>query len=226
MYEYLTGLVTVVAPQYIVVDVNGVGYKLLVANPYRYQEDRTKKVQVYVYQAVREDNISLFGFTDQNEKNLFMQLINVSGIGPKSALAILANPDHQGLVDAITNNNVSYLTKFPGIGKKTASQIVLDLRDKLTNESSSSLFATTQLAVDTTVNRELKDALEALAALGYKERDIKKVQKTLMKEEQMATDEYLRQALRLRNEEVQDLWKMIMVFYQITHQEKKKAKLR
>ena len=199
MYEYLTGLVTVVAPQYIVVDVNGVGYKLLVANPYRYQENRTKKVQVYVYQAVREDNISLFGFTDQNEKKLFMQLINVSGIGPKSALAILANPDHQGLVDAITNNNVSYLTKFPGIGKKTASQIVLDLRDKLTNESSSSLFATTQLTVDATVNRELKDALEALAALGYKERDIKKVQKTLMKEEQMATDEYLRQALRLLN---------------------------
>ena len=199
MYEYLTGLVTVVAPQYIVVDVNGVGYKLLVANPYRYQEDRTKKVQVYVYQAVREDNISLFGFTDQNEKKLFMQLINVSGIGPKSALAILANPDHQGLVDAITNNNFSYLTKFPGIGKKTASQIVLDLRDKLTNESSSSLFATTQLTVDATVNRELKDALEALAALGYKERDIKKVQKTLMKEEQMATDEYLRQALRLLN---------------------------
>lgn len=199
MYEYLTGLVTVVAPQYIVVDVNGVGYKLLVANPYRYQEDRTKKVQVYVYQAVREDNISLFGFTDQNEKNLFMQLINVSGIGPKSALAILANPDHQGLVDAITNNNVSYLTKFPGIGKKTASQIVLDLRDKLTNESSNSLFATTQLTVDATVNRELKDALEALAALGYKERDIKKVQMTLMKEEQMATDEYLRQALRLLN---------------------------
>ena len=199
MYEYLTGLVTVVAPQYIVVDVNGVGYKLLVANPYRYQEDRTKKVQVYVYQAVREDNISLFGFTDQNEKNLFMQLINVSGIGPKSALAILANPDHQGLVDAITNNNVSYLTKFPGIGKKTASQIVLDLRDKLTNESSNSLFATTQLTVDATVNRELKDALEALAVLGYKERDIKKVQKTLMKEEQMATDEYLRQALRLLN---------------------------
>lgn len=199
MYEYLTGLITIVAPQYIVMDVNGVGYKLLVANPYRYQENRTKKVQVYVYQAVREDNISLFGFTDQNEKNLFMQLINVSGIGPKSALAVLANPDHQGLVDAITNNNVSYLTKFPGIGKKTASQIVLDLRDKLTNENSNSLFATTQLPDDSTVNPKLKDALEALAALGYKDRDIKKVQKTLMKEAKMATDEYLRQALRLLN---------------------------
>ena len=199
MYEYLTGFVSIVAPQYIVIDVQGVGYKLLVANPYLYQEDKEKKVQVYVYQAVREDNISLFGFRDQNEKNLFMQLINVSGIGPKSALAILANPDHQGLVDAIANNNVSYLTKFPGIGKKTASQIVLDLRDKLSKESSGSLFAANQLAVDVEINQELKDALEALAALGYKERDIKKVQKSLIKEEKMATDEYLRQALRLLN---------------------------
>ncbi|MBC8744383.1 Holliday junction branch migration protein RuvA [Lactobacillus sp. Marseille-P7033] len=199
MYEYLTGFVSIVAPQYIVIDVQGVGYKLLVANPYFYQEDKEKKVQVYVYQAVREDNISLFGFKDQNEKNLFMQLINVSGIGPKSALAILANPDHQGLVDAIANDNVSYLTKFPGIGKKTASQIVLDLRDKLSKESSGSLFAASQLAVDVEINQELKDALEALAALGYKERDIKKVQKSLIKEEKMATDEYLRQALRLLN---------------------------
>lgn len=199
MYEYLTGFVSIVAPQYIVIDVQGVGYKLLVANPYLYQEDKEKKVQVYVYQAVREDNISLFGFRDQNEKNLFMQLINVSGIGPKSALAILANPDHQGLVDAIAKNNVSYLTKFPGIGKKTASQIVLDLRDKLSKESSGSLFAANQLAVDVKINQELKDALEALAALGYKERDIKKVQKSLIKEEKMPTDEYLRQALRLLN---------------------------
>lgn len=174
MYEYLTGLITVVAPQYIVVDVNGVGYKLLVANPYRYHEDNDKKIKVYVYQAVRDDNISLFGFTDQQEKMLFMQLINVSGIGPKSALAILANPDHQGLVDAITNNNVNYLTKFPGIGKKTASQIVLDLRDKLAKETSGSLFAPASPTISAEANQELKDALEALVALGYKERDVKK----------------------------------------------------
>ncbi|MBB1079869.1 Holliday junction branch migration protein RuvA [Limosilactobacillus sp. STM2_1] len=196
MYEYLTGTITVVTPQYIVVDVNGVGYKLLVANPYRYQENTEQTVKVYVYQAVRDDDISLFGFIDQEEKQLFMKLINVSGIGPKSALAILANPDHQGLVDAITNNNIAYLTKFPGIGKKTASQIVLDLRDKLAKESTGTLFAAGQ---DATVNDELKDALDALAALGYKERDIKKVQKSLIKEDQMATDEYLRHALRLLN---------------------------
>ena len=196
MYEYFTGTITVVTPQYIAVDVHGIGYKLLVANPYRYQENTDEKVKVYVYQAVRDDDISLFGFVDQEEKQLFMKLINVSGIGPKSALAILANPDHQGLVDAIANNNISYLTKFPGIGKKTASQIVLDLRDKLAKESNGSLFTTRQ---DPTINAELKDALDALTALGYKERDIKKVQKSLIKEERMATDEYLRQALRLLN---------------------------
>lgn len=199
MYEYLNGLISIVAPQYIVMDVNGVGYKLLVANPYRYQVDEHKKIRVFVYQAVRDDDISLFGFVDQQEKNLFMQLINVSGIGPKSALAILANPDHQGLVDAITNNNVGYLTKFPGIGKKTASQIVLDLRDKLAKETSGDLFNPSPITAAVADNPALKDALEALAALGYKERDIKKVQKSLEKEATMATDEYLRHALRLLN---------------------------
>lgn len=195
MYEYLTGIISIVAPQYIVVDVNGVGYKLLVANPYRFAEDPQKRVRVFVYQAVRDDDISLFGFTDQTEKRLFMQLINVSGIGPKSALAILANPDHQGLVDAIANNNISYLTKFPGIGKKTASQIVLDLKDKLTSTTSGDLFRPDQGQTDNN-NPALSDALAALKALGYKEREIKRVEKKLQGDSG-TTDEYLRQALRL-----------------------------
>lgn len=197
MYEYLTGLVTIVAPQYVVLEVHGVGYKLLVANPYRFQEDAQKKVRVYVYQAVRDDAISLFGFADQGEKRLFMQLINVSGIGPKSALAILANPDHQGLVDAIANNNIGYLTKFPGIGKKTASQIVLDLKDKLAAMANTDLLAARQPAEDD--NPALHDALAALSALGYSDREVKRVQKQLLKKEESTTDEYLRQALHLLN---------------------------
>jgi len=198
VYEYLTGVVSIVAPQYIVIDVNGVGYKLLVANPYRFNEDPQKKVRVYVYQAVRDDDISLFGFNDQDEKQLFMQLINVSGIGPKSALAILANPDHQGLIDAIANNNIGYLTKFPGIGKKTASQIVLDLKDKITAVATTGpLFATDDQEV-ADENPALADALAALKALGYKERDVKKVKKHLQ-DKQKTTDEYLRSALRLLN---------------------------
>ncbi|EGS39001.1 Holliday junction DNA helicase RuvA [Limosilactobacillus oris F0423] len=197
MYEYLTGTISIVAPQYIVVDVQGVGYKLLVANPYCFHEDSAKAVRVFVYQAVRDDDISLFGFSDQAEKRLFMQLINVSGIGPKSALAILANPDHQGLVDAIANNNIGYLTKFPGIGKKTASQIVLDLKDKLAAATAGSLFD--QQPVSAATNPALADALAALKALGYKEREVKKIGKQLG-EEQQSTDEYLRQALRLLNQ--------------------------
>lgn len=197
MYEYLKGTISMVAPQYIVIDVQGVGYKLLVANPYRFHEDSAKAVRVFVYQAVRDDDISLFGFSDQAEKRLFMQLINVSGIGPKSALAILANPDHQGLVDAIANNNIGYLTKFPGIGKKTASQIVLDLKDKLAAATAGSLFD--QQPVSAAANPALADALAALKALGYKEREVKKIGKQLG-EEQQSTDEYLRQALRLLNQ--------------------------
>jgi Holliday junction DNA helicase RuvA len=198
VYEYITGLVTIVTPQYVVVEAGGVGYQLLVANPYRYQVDETQRVRIYVYQAVRDDSITLFGFVDQAEKRLFLQLINVSGIGPKSALAILANPDHQGLIDAIANNNVGYLTKFPGIGKKTASQIVLDLKDKIADQATGSLLTADQPTAAST-NPALDDALAALSALGYREREIKKIKKQLLESEATTTDEYLRQALRLIN---------------------------
>lgn len=197
MYEYLTGSITMVEPQYVVIEVNGIGYHLSVANPYRYSVDENKKVKIFVYQAVREDDISLFGFSDLDEKELFLQLINVSGIGPKSALAILANPDHDGLINAIANNDVKYLTKFPGIGKKTASQICLDLKDKV-----GSLAKEDDLLSPLKGNKEnpaLVDALQALTALGYKERDVKNVKTKLEKESSMTTEEYLRQALRILN---------------------------
>lgn len=200
MYEYLIGLVTLVQPRYIVLEVNGVGYQLQVANPYRYHVDDHNKVKMFVYQAVRDDDISLFGFNDLDEKNLFLQLNNVSGIGPKSALAILANPDHQGLIDAIANNDVAYLTKFPGIGKKTASQICLDLRDKLAKLSQTGDLLSGRAPVnESSTNSELADALEALKALGYKKRDVNKVEKQLAKLAPTSTEEYLRKALRILN---------------------------
>jgi len=139
----------------------------------------------------------LYGFVSAEEKQLFMQLINVSGIGPKSALAILANPDHQGLIDAIANDNVGYLTKFPGIGKKTAGQIVLDLHDKIDQLRANEPLDFNVPASDIEMTTELRDALAALTALGYPERSVKKVQKALSKEPAMSTDDYLRQGLRL-----------------------------
>ena len=197
MFEYLTGAIVDTAPTYIVIDVNGVGYRLACANPFRWQVNPSDKVKVYVYQAVREDAITLYGFVSAEEKQLFMQLINVSGIGPKSALAILANPDHQGLIDAIANDNVGYLTKFPGIGKKTAGQIVLDLHDKIDQLRANEPLDFNVLASDIEMTTELRDALAALTALGYPERSVKKVQKALSKESAMSTDDYLRQGLRL-----------------------------
>lgn len=197
MYEYITGIVTAVTPQYVVLEAGGVGYQLLVANPYRFKEDATARVRIYVYQAVRDDSIRLFGFVDRAEKQLFLQLINVSGIGPKSALAILANPDHQGLINAIANNDTGYLAKFPGIGKKTASQIVLDLKDKLDDLTTNNLLTPEAAVTKKEVNPALSDALAALKALGYHEREIKKVKQALLKAKATTTDEYLRQALRL-----------------------------
>ncbi|WP_295729890.1 Holliday junction branch migration protein RuvA [uncultured Limosilactobacillus sp.] len=198
MYEYLLGEITEVHPEYLVIEVNGVGFRVQVANPYSYplNEQATK---IYVYQAVRDDAISLFGFHSADEKQLFTKLLAVSGIGPKSALAILANPDHEGLVEAIANNNVSYITKFPGIGKKTASRIIVELQDKV-----DSLLPTLDLQpkmVDSSTNlqdnAELADAVAALKALGYSTKDVKKAATTLKKESGLSTDQYLRKGLTL-----------------------------
>ncbi|MFH5811812.1 Holliday junction branch migration protein RuvA [Companilactobacillus sp. FL22-1] len=193
MFEYLNGLIAAVTPSYIVVDVKGVGYKVQVANPYRYQENET--ATVYVEQVVRDNEQALYGFYDLNEKNIFLHLISVSGIGPKSALAILAGQDLQGLIHAIENNDVKYLTKFPKIGKKTAQQIILDLSGKFTAEGQMTLGEAP--AEFSTGNQELEDGLAALESLGYSPKEVTKVKSQLEKEHLSSADEYLRAGLKL-----------------------------
>ncbi|KIU24412.1 Holliday junction branch migration protein RuvA [Weissella cibaria] len=197
MYEYLNGVITEVAPNYIVVEVGGIGYRVLVANPYAFPMNELERV--YVEQIIRENEQSLYGFLTADEKLLFQKLLNVSGIGPKSALAILANADHTGLVQAIADNDITFLTKFPGIGKKTAQQIVLDLQNKLgdlpfNNDIEINLVLPEKQTSD---NPELADALLALEALGYAKKDITRVEKVLTKEAQMTTAEYVSVGLRL-----------------------------
>lgn len=197
MYEYLNGVITEVAPNYIVVEVGGIGYRVLVANPYAFPMNKLERV--YVEQIIRENEQSLYGFLTADEKLLFQKLLNVSGIGPKSALAILANADHTGLVQAIADNDITFLTKFPGIGKKTAQQIVLDLQNKLgdlpfNNDIEINLVLPEKQTSD---NPELADALLALEALGYAKKDITRVEKVLTKEAQMTTAEYVSAGLRL-----------------------------
>lgn len=198
MYEYLRGVITEVTPYNIVVDVNGVGYQVYVANPFKYEEDEHAEQKVFVYQAVRDNDISLYGFKNSSEKQLFLKLLDVSGIGPKSALAILANDDNRGLINAINSDDDGYLTKFPGIGKKTAKQIILDLKGKLSDVDSDMLTGQDNLDLDLNASSPyLKESLEALRALGYTKTEVKRISKKLEKYDGKSTDDYLRQGLRL-----------------------------
>lgn len=197
MYEYIIGTITYISPYYIVLEANGIGYQISVGNPYRYS-GKTEVVKVYLHQVIREDAHVLYGFSDLEEKQLFLKLISVSGIGPKSALAIMASEDHGGLIHAVESEDAAYLTKFPGVGKKTAQQMVLDLKGKLGDlERTEAAVEAMAKAAPASGNQPLTEALEALSALGYSEKEIKKVTPKLEELEPAQTDEYLRTALKL-----------------------------
>ena len=197
MYEYIRGTVQEVTPSYLVLDNQGIGYHIFIANPFRLSTLKNQEATVYIYQGVTQDSIRLYGFINKEEKELFLKLIGVSGIGPKSALAILAAEDHVGLVNAVENNDVKYLQKFPGVGKKTAAQIVLDLQGKLSELSPEVIEAFGgEQAVAESQNTELEEALEALKVLGYTQRDIKKVEPKLDAMEPVSADDYIREALK------------------------------
>jgi Holliday junction DNA helicase RuvA len=196
MYEYIIGTIKQVNPYYITLENSGIGYFILTANPYSFSAFVEQEKKVYIHQVIREDGHQLIGFHELDEKLLFLKLISVSGIGPKSALAILAVDDMNGLITAIRGKNVTYLTKFPGVGKKTASQMVLDLEGKL-DEFDAVANSDAFVEVIDNENIALDEALEALKALGYSEKDVKRVAKLLVQEEQMKTDEYLRLAFKL-----------------------------
>ena len=192
MYEYLNGELAHILPTAIVIDVHGVGYQVVFANPYRLQDSLKKQIKVLVQQVVREDSITLYGFISGEERELFQRLISVSGIGPKSAMSILANDDTEGFVNAVESGNVTYLTKFPGVGKKTAQQIILDLKGKfeaLPEEATKTVVSTNEAT--------LEEAKEALMGLGYSAKEITKIWKSLEAAAPSTTQEALKVAFKL-----------------------------
>ncbi len=197
MYEYFDGVVTLITPGYIVLEAGGIGYKIYSPVPYAYHEG--DKARVWVEQVVRDTGITLYGFRSQQDKGLFMKLNQVSGIGPKSALAIMAAQDNGALASAIENGEVKYLTRFPGIGKKTASQIVLDLKGKMGAYVGENLFNEyeDQPKVAEAVTPELHDALLALAALGYTQKELDRITPKLAKLTGLSADDYTRKGLAL-----------------------------
>ncbi len=163
MYGYIKGKIVEIASNYVVIDNNDIGYIIYVPNPYSYQLNNN--YTIFTYTHVREEEYTLYGFKDREQKELFLKLLSVKGLGPKMALPIIATGTIEAIADAIENNNLNYLKKFPKIGDKVAKQMVLDLKGKL-NTINTGLFAKEDLSDELT---------EVLLGLGYKQADIKKV---------------------------------------------------
>lgn len=184
MYSYIKGKIVDMSKDHIVVDNHGIGYLIYVSNPYQFTKG--KDTLVYVYQQVKEDDILLFGFLTKEEKELFLKLILVKGIGCKTAIGILATGDVDAIIQAIESKNINYLKKIPGIGPKAAQQIVLDLQGKF----NVSVKDTVLTSVD------FDEAIEVLQALGYKKQEIDKVMSQLV-HEKLDTNGYVKKALSL-----------------------------
>lgn len=159
MYSYICGKIVEQNSTSVVVDCNNIGYLIYVGNPYVFECD--KEYKIYLYQQIREDENTLYGFKTVEEKDLFLKLISVKGIGPKMALPMLATGSINGITDAIQRENILYLTKFPKIGEKAAKQIILDLKGKLN---------VTELSKES-----YEELSEVLKGLGYKEKDYKHI---------------------------------------------------
>lgn len=174
MYDYIKGKLTKITAKYIVIEVAGIGCILHVANPYAFSGHVNQELTVYTHQVIREDAHLLYGFQSESEKAVFLSLISVSGIGPTTALAIIAVDDNDGLVRAIEQKNITYLTKFPKIGKKTAQQMVLDLEGRFVMSEETGPVET---SAPTSENHDLEEAMEAMEALGYRPAELKKIKK-------------------------------------------------
>lgn len=196
MIAYIKGRLHTIQEDTIIVDVTGIGYEIICPNPFVFQSSLNDELFVYTYHHVREDVQQLFGFKDEEEKYLFTKLISVSGIGPKSAIGILGSVQVPDFIAAVETEDEKYLTQFPGVGKKTARQIILDLKGKLTSMLSVE-EPTQQTEVPQQQLNNLGEAKEALKALGYTDKEIQSVIPIIQKEKIEQTDEAIRRALAL-----------------------------
>ncbi len=174
MYYYLQGTVAHLELGSCVIDCDGVGYKLTITGgAYESLSSSVgKTARVYTHLAVREDGIELFGFISEDERNCFLSLIGVSGVGPRAAISILTTMRPHELVSAITTENTKAIARAQGIGGKTAARIILELKDKIAGEVGAVASVTSHPSLNEGDNSELRDAVEGLIALGFDKRDI------------------------------------------------------
>lgn len=173
MFAYIKGSLEQKSNNYVVIDVGGIGYKIFMATKaIEALGEIGKIVKVHTHYYVREDNISLYGFNTNEELRIFELLLQVSGIGAKSAIAMLSEISPSSFALAVISDDISQLVKIPGIGKKTAARIVLELKDKLKTEET--ITKTEEVKLSITNEEETSEAIAALQVLGYTKREIEK----------------------------------------------------
>ncbi len=187
MIGYLTGKIISSKPTQIILDVNGVGYLVNISITTFEKISEKDTASLFIHTSVKEDSITLFGFFTQSEKEMFELLISISGIGPKVSLGILSGISVDDLKDAIANGNVSRLIAIPGIGRKTAERVVLELRNKV-----DAIKADGSIKITSAKD----EAISALATLGYQRQLAEKVVRDLLSENaNYSLEELIRKAL-------------------------------
>ena len=191
MYYYIKGTLVQKSDNYIVVDANGVGYMIYTSlNSMQNTGEIGKKITIYTYLHVREDVMDLFGFTTIEEKNMFMQLISVSGVGPKAALSILSVTTPAKFAVAVITNDVKTITKASGVGPKMAQRVILELKDKMKTDE---LEIDMEDESDDILSDNRSEAISALVVLGYSSNDAQKAIKGI--DGTLSVEEIIKKAL-------------------------------
>ena len=195
MISYIKGKLEIKSKDYIVVDVGGIGYKIFMSETAINELEKGKEVKIFTYMKVREDDISLYGFLNNEELVTFELLISVGGVGAKSAITILSNITPSKFALAVITNDVNTLKKLPGIGAKTAARIILELKDKMKTEQSIEESKNEEIKEAIVLDNKANDALEALCVLGYTRKDVEKVLSNI-DTNKLTVEEIIKQGLK------------------------------
>lgn len=197
MISFLRGRVVSSGIDYVVVDIGGVGYKVYVPTPVIGSvADKKEEIMIYTYMNVREDSIQLFGFLNEHDLEIFELLIQISGIGPRVALSVLSFMPGTSFVQAVAQERVETLTKIPGVGKKTAQRVIIELKDKIVKiENKGGVDTGSPVPL---LSNASEDALQALTALGYNPVEAKRaVGKIISRDcQNLTTEEIIKLALK------------------------------
>jgi len=180
MFYHIDGIVSELTPNLAVIDCGGVGYELNITMNTAASLKLGEKHKLYIAESIGENNFDLFGFATKNEKRSYEMLVSVSGIGPKAAMSILSHSTPEGLALSVMNNDIKALTLAPGIGKKIAQRVILELKDKISKEmSDTSIELPAAIVSSATADSSVNDALAALTVLGYSSGEIAPILKKL-----------------------------------------------